>query len=98
MWTLLGKLNKNLIIVIPLLMVLGFLFGWKLEAQGLKNLILPFTFLMVYPMMVTLKLRKILEGGDTKAQLLTQVINFAIIPFVAFALGKLFFSHYLWAG
>lgn len=92
MWTLLGKLNKNLIIAIPTLMVLGFLFGWKFQGQGLKVLILPFTFLMVYPMMVTLKIRKVLEGGDGKAQLLTQLINFAVIPFVAFAAGKVFFA------
>lgn len=93
MWTLLGRLNKNLIVAIPVLMVLGFLFGWKFQAQGLKNLILPFTFLMVYPMMVTLKLRKVLEGGDGKAQFLTQFINFAIIPFVAYGAGKIFFAE-----
>ena len=91
MWTLLSKLNKNLILAIPLLMVLGFVAGLSFPADNLKSLILPFTFLMVYPMMVTLKLRKVLEGGDGKAQLLTQLINFAIIPFVAFAAGKLFF-------
>jgi len=91
MWTLLSKLNKNLILAIPLLMILGFVVGLYFPAANLKSLILPFTFLMVYPMMVTLKLRKVLEGGDGKAQLLTQLINFAIIPFVAFAAGKLFF-------
>jgi len=62
------------------------------DSAFLKVLILPFTFLMVYPMMVTLKLRQVLEGGDGKAQLLTQGVNFAIIPFVAFALGKIFFA------
>ncbi len=92
MWTLLGKLNKNLIVAIPILMLLGFFFGWKFNAAGLKSLILPFTFLMVYPMMVTLNIRKVLEGGDGKAQLLTQLINFAVIPFVAFAAGKIFFA------
>ena len=46
---------------------------------------------MVYPMMVSLKLGKVLEGGDSKAQLLAQLINFAIIPFLAFVLGRQFF-------
>ena len=92
MWSLFSKLNKNLIIAIPSLMVLGFLFGWQFNAHGLKSLILPFTFLMVYPMMVTLKIKKVLEGGDGKAQLLTQLINFAVIPFVAFGIGKIFFA------
>jgi ACR3 family arsenite efflux pump ArsB len=46
---------------------------------------------MVYPMMVTLNVRKVLEGGDARAQLLTQAINFAVVPFVTYGLGLLFF-------
>ncbi|MSM38984.1 MAG: arsenic resistance protein [Geobacter sp.] len=92
MWRALVRINKNLVLVIPLMMVAGFVFGTAVNAAPLKALVIPLTFLMVYPMMVTLKLKKVLEGGDTKAQLLTQLINFAIIPFVAFGLGRLFFS------
>ena len=92
MWVLLGALNKKLTIAIPVMMLAGIGYGLLIDAVFLKSLILPFTFLMVYPMMVTLELRQVLEGGDTKAQLLTQVINFAVIPFVAFGLGKYFFS------
>ena len=92
MWTLLGKINKQLVTAIPVMLVAGFGFGLATDATLLKSLILPFTFLMVYPMMVTLKIRQVLEGGDTKAQLLTQAINFAVIPFVAFAAGRFFFS------
>jgi len=44
-------------------------------------------------MMVTLKVKKVLEGGDGKAQIIAQLINFAIIPFAAFALGRIFFPH-----
>lgn len=73
-------------------MVAGFLAGMFMDAAPLKQLIVPFTFLMVYPMMVTLKIKKVIEGGDTKAQILTQVINFGIIPFLAFGLGHLFFQ------
>ncbi len=29
-------------------------------------------------MMVTLNIKKVLEGGDTRAQVLTQLINFAV--------------------
>ena len=93
MWKFLGLINKNLITAIPVMMVLGFIFGVTFQAGFLKNLIIPFTFLMVYPMMVTLKIKKVFEGGDFKAQLFTQVINFGIIPFVAFGLGWLFFRN-----
>jgi ACR3 family arsenite efflux pump ArsB len=91
MWNILSKITKNLVFAIPSMMVLGFVFGIYSETGFLKNLIVPFTFLMVYPMMVTLKIKKVFEGGDTKAQLLTQFINFAVIPFVAFGIGNVFF-------
>ena len=93
MWALLTKLNKNLLLAIPTMMLVGFVFGVAVDSGFLKALIIPFTFLMVYPMMVTLKLKKVLEGGDVKAQLLTQLINFAIVPFIAYGLGKLFFEN-----
>ena len=92
MWKILGKINKNLTIAIPVMMLLGFLFGIIFPTAFLKNFIIPLTFLMVYPMMVTLKIKKVFEGGDTKAQFLTQIINFGIVPFVAFGLGLLFFK------
>ncbi|MBL0224479.1 MAG: arsenic resistance protein [Geobacteraceae bacterium] len=92
MWGLLAKLNKNLLLAIPVMMLAGFAFGIKTEAGFLKALIIPFTFLMVYPMMVTLKLKKVMEGGDGKAQFLAQIINFAIVPFVAYGLGRFFFE------
>jgi ACR3 family arsenite efflux pump ArsB len=47
---------------------------------------------MVLPMMITLPIRKVFEGGDMKVQLATQFINFAITPFIAFAIGMYFFS------
>jgi ACR3 family arsenite efflux pump ArsB len=93
MWKLLGLFNKNLTLAIPAMMLSGFTCGLLMEAASLKSFILPFTFLMVYPMMVTLKIKQVLEGGDTRAQLLTQTINFAVIPFVAYFAGQLFFAN-----
>jgi ACR3 family arsenite transporter len=92
MWKIFAKLNQNLIFAIPAMLLAGMAFGLVTDAAFLKILILPFTFLMVYPMMVTLKIRQVLEGGDAKAQFLTQAINFAVIPFIAFALGRVFFA------
>lgn len=83
-------MSKKLTLAIPLAMLAGLLFGMTPYAAKLKVLIVPLTFLMVYPMMVTLRLGSLLERGDGKAQTLAQVINFAIIPFVAFGLGKFF--------
>ena len=92
MWKVLGKISKNLIIAIPVMMISGFIFGIIFNAAFLKSLIIPFTFLMVYPMMVTLNIQKVFEGGDGKAQILTQIINFGIVPFVAYLIGLIFFK------
>jgi len=59
--------------------------------RPLKGLIMPLTFMMVYPMMVTLQRRKIVEGGDLKVQVVTQLLNFTVIPLCALLIGKLFF-------
>ncbi|WP_147822624.1 arsenic resistance protein [Salidesulfovibrio onnuriiensis] len=92
MWKLLQKISKNLTIAIPAMMLAGFVAGLAADMTWIKSLIIPFTFLMVYPMMVTLKVRKVFEGGDAKAQVLTQFINFGVVPFAAFAMGMFFFS------
>jgi ACR3 family arsenite efflux pump ArsB len=76
-------ITKHLVLSIPAAMLLGLAFGIALDAAPLKALILPLTFLMVYPMMINLKLQKLLEGGDGMVQLLTQGLNFLVIPFVA---------------
>ncbi|WP_319582821.1 bile acid:sodium symporter [uncultured Pseudodesulfovibrio sp.] len=91
MFTILQKLTKNLIYAIPAMMLAGFAYGLWADTAWLKTAIIPFTFLMVYPMMVTLKIRKVFEGGDAKAQILTQLINFGLIPFLTFGVGLLFF-------
>ncbi len=91
MLNLIRKIQKKLIVAIPVIMVAGFFFGLKVNPAFLKQLIIPLTFLMVYPMMVNLQLKKVFEGGDTKVQLVTQILNFTIIPLVAFLIGKIAF-------
>lgn len=93
-------MQKNLFVLIPVIMLLGFFFGISASADFLTVTILPLTFLMVYPMMVNLQLRKILERGDGKVQLFTQIINFLIVPFVAYGFGRVFFpdNHYMALG
>ncbi|GAB7023502.1 arsenic resistance protein [Salidesulfovibrio brasiliensis] len=92
MWIFLRTVTKNLTIAIPVMMAAGFVYGVSADASWIKSLIVPFTFLMVYPMMVTLKIKKVFEGGDGKAQVLTQLLNFGVIPFLAFGFGSFFFA------
>lgn len=93
-------ITSKMVITIPVTMALGFVFGLVFEPNWLKMLILPFTFLMVYPMMINLKINKVFEGGDIKLQCLTQGLNFLVIPGVALMLSYFFFpsSPYLALG
>ncbi|MCK5862542.1 MAG: bile acid:sodium symporter [Candidatus Hydrogenedentes bacterium] len=89
---ILSTIQKNLVWAIPVVMLAGFLFGSTImDVSFLKRLIIPLTFLMVYPMMVNLQVRKIFEGGDTKVQIVTQILNFTVIPFIAYTIGKIAF-------
>ena len=92
MWKILGFFQKNLVWSIPIFMVAGLIVGAVTDPAALKTLIIPLTFLMVYPMMISLQVQKVFMGGDYKVQLLTQLLNFGVIPFFAFGLGKLFFA------
>ncbi|NMC50345.1 MAG: arsenic resistance protein [Desulfovibrio sp.] len=91
MWSILQKISKNLVLAIPAAMALGFGVGLATDASWMKSFILPFTFLMVYPMMVTLKIKEVFSKGDAKAQVLTQAINFGIVPFLAYGVAMFFF-------
>lgn len=92
MWKLLGFIQKNLVWSVPTFMIAGIIVGALTNPAPLKALIIPLTFLMVYPMMINLQIQKVLSGGDYKVQALTQLINFAIVPFFAFGMGQLFFA------
>ncbi|PSN12066.1 arsenite transporter [filamentous cyanobacterium CCT1] len=92
MWKLLEQLQKNLIWAIPASMMLGIVVGYITNPAPLKALIIPLTFLMVYPMMINLQVQKVFSGQDYKLQLVTQLINFAVVPFFAFGMGQLFFA------
>jgi len=53
-------------------------------------------------MMVTLNLRSVYSGKDTKLQVVTQLINFIVMPAIVYGMGLLFLSgedekYALWA-
>ena len=95
MWNFLIKINKRLVMVIPAMMAAGYLFGISagpVPLGALKGLILPLTFLMVYPMMVTLNIKALQDGiRNVGLQLSAQSINFLVVPFIAYGLGLIFF-------
>jgi ACR3 family arsenite efflux pump ArsB len=92
MWKIIANVQKHLTYAIPFMMLSGFAFGWFYDSAFLKSFIMPLTVMMVYPMMINIKFSKVLEKGDTKAQLFALGINFLVLPFGAFAAGLVFFG------
>ena len=92
MFKFLKLIKQNLILFIIGSISLGVLIGALVDVSGLKVLIMPLTFMLVYPMLVTLKFDTLLEGFNFKLQGITQLINFIIFPLIAFGLGLLFFN------
>ena len=93
MLRVLSFLQKNLVWSIPISMGIGLVYGYLLDAGPLKNIIIPVTFIMVYPMMATLNIKTIFKGRDYKLQVTTQIINFVLVPLLAFFTGRLFFRR-----
>ncbi len=91
MWKVISFLQKHLVWSIPTVMILGLVAGSLFNLSFLKSAVMPLTFLMVYPMMVNLQFEKIFSTESVKSQVVTQIINFAVIPFIAFGIGKYFF-------
>lgn len=85
-------LQKNLVYAIPIAMLIGIVVGNYVDVSFFKHLIVPVTFIMVYPMMASLNFGSIFKGSDLKLQIATQLVNFIFVPFIAYWLGKLFFS------
>lgn len=89
---LLAWLQKHLVWSIPGSMLLGLGFGSLSDASALRWAILPLTFLMVYPMMVTMNLRALTAPGSLRLQGTALAINFILMPGIGWALGLLFFA------
>lgn len=91
MLRILQTLNRSLIVVIPLSMAAGLLFGSLVDPTPLRVFIPAFTFIMVFPMMVTLQYKKAFTKCSWMSQGTAQFTNFVILPLLGFGLGRLFF-------
>ena len=87
-------IKKNLIVSILVSMVIGLVVGYYFNVDWFRHLIIPLTFMLVYPMMVTLNFNSLKEKSNVKLQASTQLINFIVFPAIAFGLGYLFLQDF----
>jgi len=89
-------LKGNLIYVVIASLVGGLAFG-QVAGPGAKGLlktaVVPVLFLMIYPMMINIDLREILNvRTHAKVVGLSLLLNFGVAPLLAVGLAQLFFS------
>lgn len=82
--------SRNTAVVIPLVLIVGFITGLLIDTSNLKNYILPVTVIMIYPTMIGFKLNEVFNLSHGKLMLTAAIINFLIIPLLAYALGMTF--------
>ncbi len=91
MLKMLNLLTRNLVVVIPVSMAAGYLSGLMADPGPLKALIPAFTFLMVFPMMMTLQYKKAFTRCSWVTQGTGQLLNFLLIPLAGYGIGRVFF-------
>lgn len=92
----LTAVKENLIYVVIGSLVAGLAFG-QVVGPGTKSLlkaaVLPVLFLMIYPMMINIDLREVLNlRGHAKPVGLSLLVNFVVAPLVAVGLARTFFA------
>jgi ACR3 family arsenite efflux pump ArsB len=92
----LSAVKENLIYVVVGSLVAGLAFG-QVAGPGTKSLlkaaVLPVLFLMIYPMMINIDLREVLNlRGHAKPVGLSLLVNFVVAPLVAVGLARTFFA------
>ena len=89
---LLKFVKNHLIGTIFVSITLGIIVGYNFEVDWLKGLILPLTFALVYPMLVTLDFNSFKQKSNYKLQITTQILNFVVFPVLAYGIGYIFFK------
>ncbi len=85
--------KEKLHIAVPIAIVAGLVLGSVVSMPFLNTTILPITFLMVYPMMVSLPVKKLMAPGGGPVLGAAVGINFVIIPVIAYGFGLIFFPN-----
>ncbi|ABZ83294.1 sodium/bile acid symporter family protein [Heliomicrobium modesticaldum Ice1] len=84
--------SKNPVLSIPITLALGFTAGLFVDTSSLGNFILICTFLMIYPTMIGVKLKEAFDFSHAKVVGISLIINFLLIPLLAWGLGTTFLS------
>jgi ACR3 family arsenite efflux pump ArsB len=80
---------RNLIYVIPILIVVALLCGSVIDTSPLKVFILPVAILVIYPAMIGFQPRELFRLTDLHLLGANLVLNFLLLPLAALAIGAM---------
>ena len=93
MLNVLTFIREKLLYLILVSMGLGLLYGHLQPAGFLKPFVLPILLFMVFPMMINIKMEEVAHAfRDFKSVGLSLLINFILMPALAWLIAKLFFQ------
>jgi ACR3 family arsenite efflux pump ArsB len=85
--------SRKIVLTIPIVIILGLLVGLLVDTSFLKDYALYVSMLVVYPMMVGLKIREIVNIKYIKLIYISLIINFIFIPVFSYLLGISFLHN-----
>ena len=79
---------------VPIVLLIGFLIGSMFDTTILQPTLLIATIVMIYATMVGFNLKELTSLKGTKVLVFSILINFLIIPIIAYLLGRLLLADY----
>lgn len=89
-WKIYRAPAKYLMLSVPVTLLIGFLTGLLVDTTAMKSTLLYGTIVMIYATMVGFNFKQLASTQGSKVMLFSVIINFLIIPVIAFILGTLF--------
>lgn len=91
-WKVYRAPAKYLMLSVPVTLLIGFLTGLLVDTTAMKSTLLYGTIVMIYATMVGFNFKQLASTQGSKVMLFSVIINFLIIPVIAFILGTLFLT------
>src|SRR5690625_1739816 len=80
-------------ISIPLVLIAAFILGLFFDTSWMSPTILIATILMIYPTMIGIQWKSLIHLTEKKLISFAMIINFIIIPLIAYGLGYIFLQN-----
>lgn len=86
--------QKYLLVSVPLTLIIGFIVGTVVDTSFLRGSILVATIIMIYATLVGFKFTELTSIKGSKILVFSILINFLVIPMIAYLIGKTFLTEY----